>query len=149
MTERDAFTPEEWRTLQFAPFWMLSVVVGSYNRFDPRDYHAFLRCLQVAAMTEDRLIREVMTSILADREPLLQSFTGDQRTIALGFIQLSTLLDRVAPDEAERFKSVLVSEIGEGLARARGRYGSEISDDDAKTLTLAAALLALDYAVQA
>jgi hypothetical protein len=149
VSERDAFTPEQWRTLEFAPFWVLSVLVGAYDRWDPRDYQAFMRCLEVAAMTEDRLVREVVASILADPEGLLRAFRADQRTIAVGFVQVSTVLDRVVPAQAAGFKATVHAEIGEGLARARGRYGSEISDDDAKTLTLAAAMLSLDYAGQA
>ena len=41
VSEQDRFTPEEWRTLQFAPFWMFSAVVGAYDRFDPRDFQVF------------------------------------------------------------------------------------------------------------
>jgi len=58
VSERDRYTPEEWRTLQFAPFWMFGAVVGAYNRFDPRDFHVFLRCLEVATLGEGRLRRE-------------------------------------------------------------------------------------------
>jgi hypothetical protein len=37
-----------------------------------------------------------------------------------------------------------VLEIGEGVARARGRYGTEMSEDDARAVALAAGLLALE-----
>ena len=37
MRERDRYTPDEWRTLQLAPFWILSGVVSAYRRVDPRD----------------------------------------------------------------------------------------------------------------
>jgi len=37
MRERDRYTPDEWRTLQLVPFWILSGVVGAYRRVDPRD----------------------------------------------------------------------------------------------------------------
>ena len=33
MSERDRFTTEEWRTLQVAPFWVFSAVIGAYRRF--------------------------------------------------------------------------------------------------------------------
>jgi hypothetical protein len=36
---------------------------------------------------------------------------------------------------------MLVLEIGEGVARARGRYGTEMSEDDARAVALAAGLL--------
>jgi hypothetical protein len=144
MSERDRFTPEEWRTLQFAPFWMFSAVVGAYGRFDPRDFQVFGRCLEAATLAEGRLQRELLESVLADREGLAEQFRADQRTIGVGLFQVDLVLRRVAGDEAARFKDMLVLEIGEGVARARGRYGTEMSDDDAKAVALAAQLLAVD-----
>ena len=40
---------------------------------------------------------------------------------------------------------MLISEIGEGVARARGRFGIEMSKEDANALTLAAQLLYYDF----
>ena len=144
MSERDRFTPEEWRTLQFAPFWMFSAVVGAYGRFDPRDFQVFGRCLEAATLAEGRLQRELLESVLADREGLAEQFRADQRTIGVGLFQVDLVLRRVAGDEAARFKDMLVLEIGEGVARARGRYGTEMSDDDAKAVGLAAQLLGVE-----
>jgi hypothetical protein len=63
VSERDGYTPEEWRTLQFAPFWIFSAVIGAYDRYDQRDYQAFVRCLEAAALAEGRLGREVLASV--------------------------------------------------------------------------------------
>jgi hypothetical protein len=146
MSEPDRYTPEEWRTLQFAPFWMFSAVIGAYDRFDPRDLQAFLRCLEAAALAADgRLRREVLASVLADRERLAEQFRGEPRSIGVGLFQVDAVLAKAGPDEAARFKDMLVLDIGEGVARARGRYGTEMSDDDAKAVALAAQLLAADY----
>ena len=145
MSERDRYTPEEWRTLQFAPFWMFSAVVGAYNRFDPRDVQVFARCLEAATLTEGRLRRELLESVLADRDRLATQFHADQRTIGVGLFQVDLVLRRADDDEAARFKDMLVLDVGEGVARARGRYGTEMSDDDAKAVALAAQLLAADY----
>ena len=145
MGERDRYTPEEWRTLQFAPFWMFSAVIGAYDRFDPRDFQAFLRCLEAAALADGRLRREVLASVLADRERLAERFRAEQRSIGVGLFQVDAVLAKAGLDEAARFKDMLVLDIGEGVARARGRYGTEMSDDDAKAVALAAQLLAADY----
>jgi hypothetical protein len=145
MSEQDRYTPEEWRTLQFAPFWMFSAVIGAYNRFDPRDHQAFFRCLEAAAPADGRLRREVLASVLADRERLAGRFRTEQRSIGVGLFQVDAVLGKAGPDEAARFKDMLVLDIGEGVARARGRYGTEMSDDDAKAVALAAQLLAADY----
>jgi hypothetical protein len=144
VSERDEFTPEEWRTLQFAPFWMFSAVVGAYDRFDPRDFQVFVRCLEAATLTEGRLQRELLDSVLADRERLAERFRADPRSIGVGLFQVDQALRRAGDDEAARFKEMLVLEIGEGVARARGRYGTEMSEDDANSVTLAAQLLAVD-----
>jgi hypothetical protein len=144
MAERDRYTAEEWRTLQFAPFWMLSAVVGTYNHFDPRDFQVFGRCLEAATLAEGRLQRELLASVVADRDRLAEQFRTDPRSIGVGLFQVDLVLAKAGKDEAARFKEMLVLEIGEGVARARGRYGTEMSDDDARAVALAAGLLAVD-----
>jgi hypothetical protein len=144
VSERDRYTPEEWRTLQFAPFWMFGAVVGAYNRFDPRDFQVFLRCLEVATLGEGRLRRELLESVLDDRDRLAEQFYADPRTIGVGLFQADLLLRRAGDDEAAWFKDMLVLDVGEGVARARGRYGTEMSDDDASAVVLAAQLLAVE-----
>ena len=144
MREQDRYTPDEWRTLQFAPFWMFSAVVGAYNRFDPRDFQVFVRCLEAASLAEGRLGRELLESVVADRDRLAEQFRTEPRSIGVGLFQVDLVLSKAAGDEAARFKDMLVLEIGEGVARARGRYGTEMSEDDANSVTLAAQLLAVD-----
>jgi hypothetical protein len=144
VSARDAFTPEEWRTLQLAPFWVFSAVVGAYDRFDPRDYQAFVRCLEATALAGGRLGREVLQSVVADRDRLARQFHAERRSIGVGLFQADLALRKAAVDEADLFKGMLVVGIGEGVARARGRYGTEMSDDDAKSVVLAAKLLAYD-----
>jgi hypothetical protein len=141
VSEREAFSAEEWRTLQFAPFWIFSAVTGAYDRFDPRDEQAFVRCLEAAALAEGRLGRAVLASVLADREGLSRQFRGERRSIGVGLFQADAVMRKAGDEEAELFKGTLVLGIGEGVARARGRYGTEMSDEDAKSVVLAAQLL--------
>jgi hypothetical protein len=144
MDERDRYTPDEWRTLQFAPFWMFGAVVGAYHRYDPRDFQVFVRCLEVASLGEGRLQRELLASVVADRDRLAEQFRTEPRSIGVGLFQVDLLLAKAGEDEAARFKEMLVLDIGEGVARARGRYGTEMSDDDARAVALAAGLLAVE-----
>ena len=146
MSEQDRYTAEEWRTLQFAPFWMFSAVIGAYDRFDQRDFQVFSRCLETAALADGPLRHEVLASVVADRERLAEQFRGEPRSIGVGLFQVDTVLAKAGQQEAARFKDMLVLDIGEGVARARGRYGTEMSDEDAKAVALAAQLLAADYA---
>jgi hypothetical protein len=144
MSERDRFTTEEWRTLQLAPFWVFSAVIGAYRRFDHRDYGAFARSVDAAA-TEGRLGREVLASVVADRDRLTVAYWVDGRSIGVGLGHVAAVLAKATDEEAELFKRMLIEEIGEGVAKARGRYGAEMSKDDANALTLAAQLLYYDY----
>ena len=146
MSEQDRYTPEEWRTLQFAPFWMFSAVIGAYDRFDPRDFQVFVRCMEAATLAGGRLRSELLASVVADRERLAEQFRTEPRSIGVGLFQVDTVLAKAGQQEAARFKDMLVLEIGEGVARARGRYGTEMSEDDAGAVALAAQLLAADYA---
>ena len=146
MSEQDRYTAEEWRTLQFAPFWMFSAVIGAYDRFDQRDFQVFSRCLETAALADGPLRHEVLASVVADRERLAEQFRTEPRSIGVGLFQVDAVLAKAGQEEAARFKDMLVLEIGEGVARARGRYGTEMSDDDARAVALAAQLLAADYA---
>ena len=145
MSERDRFTAAEWRTLQFAPFWVFSAVIGAYRRFDHRDYGAFARSVDAAAATEGRLGREVLASVVADRDRLTVAYCVDGRSIGVGLGHVAAILRNADDDEAELFKRMLIAEVGEAVARARGRFGTEMSKEDANALTLAAQLLFYDF----
>jgi hypothetical protein len=141
MGERGEFTHEEWRTLQFAPFWMLSAVVGGYRRFDPLELEAFTHCLQVAALAPGRLNQDVASSVAREFAVVHQEYGADQRTIAAGLCEVARLLRRVPTEEADLFRAALVAEIGEGIARARGRFGRLMSKEDAENVELVAQFL--------
>jgi hypothetical protein len=141
ISEQDKFTPDEWRTLQFAPFWMFSAIVGTYGHFDPREYRAFLQAVQLATTAPGQLTREVMGSVTADHERLTEEYAADERSIAVGLRRVATVLDKTSHGDARSFKDTLIASVGKGVARARGRFGTEVSEDDAKTLTLVAQLL--------
>ena len=144
MALRDRFTAEEWRTLEFGPFWMFSAIVGAYRRFDQLEYEAFVGTLQAAALAGEGLGRELLDAVLAELWPLTEAYGADDRTIAVGLGQVAAVLDRVARDQAAAVKGLLVVEIGEGVARARGRFGRVMSEEDANAVTLAAQLLYYD-----
>jgi hypothetical protein len=141
MSEETGFTPEEWQTLQFAPFWIFSGLVGAYRNFDPLEYDVFSRSLEDAAAAPGQLAHEVIRSVLQDRGRLAEQFQADDRTIARGLCAVATLLNRIPPSEADLFKEMLISGVGMSMAKARGRFGRIMSEDDEKTLTLIAQFL--------
>jgi hypothetical protein len=141
MSERAGLSADEWRTLQFAPFWMLAAVAGAYSGHDILEFEAFTRSVALAAAAPGRLNRELMTSVATDLERLAGQFVADGRSIGSGLCAVAAILSKVPPEEAELLKTALVSEIGEGVARARGRFGRMMSDEDAKNLELVAEFL--------
>jgi hypothetical protein len=142
MGEHAGLSGDEWRTLQFAPFWMLAAVAGAYSGYDILEFEAFTRSVGLAAAAPGRLNRELMTSVATDLERLAAQFAADGRTIGSGLCAVAAILSKVPPEDAELLKTALVSEIGEGVARARGRFGRVVSDEDAKNLELVAEFLA-------
>jgi len=116
MSEQSRFTPDEWQTLQFAPFWIFSAVLGSYRNYDPLDHAAFSRSLQTAAASPGRLVREVLDSVATEHDRISESFAADDRTIGRGLCAVATVLNRAPRDEAELFKEMLISGVGAGVA---------------------------------
>jgi hypothetical protein len=140
MSESD-FTRDEWRTLKFAPFWMFGAVAGAYRSFDPIEYEAFWRSVELAARAPGKLNREIIDSVMKDFDRLAAEFEVDERSIASGLCQVAAILRKVPIDEADMFRGALVAGIGEGVARARGRFGRVVSEEDAKDIELAAQFL--------
>src|SRR5215218_998012 len=84
MNEESGFTPDEWQTLLFAPFWVFSAVLGAYRDFDPLEYEAFAGALQDASSAPGRLTREVIKSVTVERDRLAVQYQTDARTIGRG-----------------------------------------------------------------
>jgi hypothetical protein len=142
MNRTDIFTAEEWRTLLFAPFWAFTALAGRYRAFDPLDLAAFSHAVEQAADAErGRLGGDVLGRVALDLDRLTRGFENDDRSVASGLWQVSVLLARLPADEADAFRDALVRGVCEGVARARGRYGQVIGDDDAKVVELVEQLL--------
>ena len=141
MSERAGLSRDDWRTLQFAPFWMFAAVVGSYSRFDVREYEAFSRSLASTASAPGRLNRELMISVATDLDRVAREFAADPRSIGSGLCDVATILSDVPTEEANLVKNGLVSGIGEAVARARGRFGRVMSEEDERNLELVAQFL--------
>jgi hypothetical protein len=141
--EAETFTPDEWWTLRFAPYWVLSAVVGRSRSFDPMDLEAFSYAVDFMAEQErGRLSGAVLTRVALDFQRLTIRYSADRRSVVTGLWEVSRLLARLPDEEAEAFREALVSGVGESVAKARGRYGRIMSEDDVRALALVAQLLA-------
>ena len=72
--------------------------------------------------------------MVTDLELVRLRFELDDRSIVTGLYEVTVILGKGLREQAELFKEVLVSEVGAGVARPRGRYGQIISEDDERTL---------------
>lgn len=142
MKDDERFTPNEWATLRFAPFWVLAAFAGCFRGFEPLEFEAFSRAVEEASeRARGSLGGVVLGRVALDLDRLAVAFGNDRRSVATGLWEVCQLLKRLPDDEAELFREALVSGVGEGLARARGRFGRLISEEDARTVELVAVLL--------
>ena len=79
--------------------------------------------------------------VALDFERIAVAFGNDRRSVVTGLFEVCQLMERLPPDEADVLREALVRGVGEGMARARGRYGRVISEEDERTVALVGELL--------
>ena len=136
------FSASEQRTLQFAPLWLFSSLVGRASRVNALERQALRRCLAAAGRTSSgRLGEEVLTSVDANLDELLDDFAADTRSIATGLREVSDLLDRLPVHEARVFRQMLVGGFGAELTTVLAPFGRGATAEDVDKLRLTAELL--------
>jgi hypothetical protein len=133
------------RTLQFGPFWILSAVAGTYNRFKSYELEAFWDTVVAVAVRTSRPARDILTSMAEDRPGLLLDFELDDRPVVSGLRHIVDILNRLEPEASSAFRLALLR-IGVGIARNRGPYGRTITPEHEQLLELIAELLEMDSA---
>jgi hypothetical protein len=135
--------PAEMRTLQLGPFWVLSAVAGTYNRFKTYELAAFWDTVVAIALRTPRPARDIFTSMAEDRSGILLDFELDDRPVVSGLRQILEVLDRIDPETSSDYRFALLR-IGADIARNRGPYGRTITPEDEQLLLLLAELLGVD-----
>jgi hypothetical protein len=133
------------RTLQFGPFWILSAIAGTYNRFKSYELEAFWDTVVAVALRTSRPARDILTSMAEDRPGLLLDFELDDRPVVSGLRHIVDILNRLEPGASSAFRLALLR-IGVGTARNRGPYGRTITPEHEQLLELIAELLEMDSA---
>jgi hypothetical protein len=141
MDEPAPFGPDERRTLELAPFWMLSAVVGRYRDFNQPTLDA-LDDLITSAGSSAGPAYDVVVGVGGRLREVIAEFEVDGRPIVSGLLQVDDLLGTRPAAEADAVRVLLVDTIGRGIARARGPFGVEATREDAERLELAEAILA-------
>ncbi len=97
--------PAEMRTLQFGPFWVLSAVAGTYNRFKSYELAAFWDTVVAVALRTPFPARDILTSLAEDRSGLLLDFELDDRPVVSGLRQIM----RSSTESSQRHPATLDS----------------------------------------
>jgi len=119
---RAQFTPEEWRLLQFAPFWVLSLVGAADGKINQREILALAGEMDGASSYTDPLVREVLASSAYDFTQIWDAYTQDRRSVEEGLADVVALLEsRLSPERAREFKGAL-SGISYIVADASGGF---------------------------
>lgn len=136
-------TNAQWRTLQLAPLWMFSAILGRQRDFEPLELSAFWRSVDQAAAGGSGLSGAVPQSLSRDFAQFLLEFADEPRSVVTGLWDVVAILDRLDPLVSGPFRQTLM-EICERFCRARGSFGQVISRDDQRTLLLLSSLLEVE-----
>jgi hypothetical protein len=136
MSFREQFDSAQWRTLQFAPFLILSGVAGRYRDFAGEEMAAFERWLDEAARAPGSLNREVLSSVAADVTGIAVEYASYDGTIVGGLTAVGDVLVGQPEPEIDGFRGALIHVLGAGIARARGPYGKELTTESAQMLEM-------------
>ena len=143
--ERD-LTQQDWQTLQTAPLWVLTAVVGRQSKFDPLELAAFWRVVDATAAGSDGLAKIVLEALSGNFSAQLSLYEHNEQSVVAGLWDVMSILNRQDELVRQPFTAALL-EVGEGISRARGPYGRTISRDDKQTLLLLATLLEVEPTV--
>ncbi len=117
---QDTFTTEEWRTLQFAPLWMFTVVAGIDRDIDAKEMTGLAKELSEAVLYKEPLVKEVLLSVAGDLANVFPAYQADSRDVLGGLSNAADILERKATSEqAEGFKRAMLL-LGKNIAEASG-----------------------------
>ena len=136
MSFREQFDSAQWRTLQLAPFLILSGVSGRYRDFAVEEMVVFERWLDEAARAPGSLNREVLSSVAADITGLAAEYARYDGTIVSGLAAVGDILVCQPEPEVDAFRGALVQVLGTGIARARGPYGKQLTTESEQMLEM-------------
>ena len=122
MSFREQFDSAQ-RTLQFAPFLILSGMSGRYRDFAVEEMAVFERWLDEAARAPGSLNREVLSSVATDITEITVDYERYDGTIVSGLTAVGDILVGQPEPEVDGFRGALIHVLGAGIARARGPYG--------------------------
>ncbi|MEP7378518.1 MAG: hypothetical protein ABI725_03050 [Chloroflexota bacterium] len=122
MANQHSLGDEDWRTLQFSPFWAFQAVAGMDSGIDPAEQQALLAFLASGAPSSDGLAKDVFASVASDFNGLGAAWNADSRSAPDGLDQTAAIVARLPPTERRAFAAVLIG-LATNVANASGGGG--------------------------
>lgn len=144
----DGLTDEHRQALTLAPLLVFLLVAAADGTIDEKEVKAFQKELIHGIATDSDLMLGVIVRLLANFEQYMGVLQANKVNPIESIIDISVILrERVAEDEAEKFKRAMLS-IGKKVAEASGGlfgvFGSKISKQEQAALDALAALLGVE-----
>ena len=153
MITQERFSPDEWKTLQFAPLWTFGAVAGADGKIDRKEMEALLVALldsslfeePLVSRTELQLTTDIFDSVVEDFSNLVAECMSDQREFIDGLRQAADIIaKKTSTEEARHFRNSLLFS-GRKVAESSGGgvfgLGSKFSKEEKRALgTVATAL---------
>lgn len=142
--DRKDFSDEEWKALQFGPFWAFMAVAAQDGHLDEAEKNAFVAAMGDTPEMHGWLSKQVMESVASDETAVFASWQDDDRSPADGFAAIRQALAKVDADEANRYKGMLVWLAVNVANSAGGWVGGSVSGSERRGIEQVAQMLAFN-----
>ncbi len=133
---KESFERAEWKTLQFAPFWVYQLVAYADKEIDEKESDRIVEEIAKAAECESPLAAEVLKSVSNNYIMIAERYAMDERRSLDGLKDVAGLLNaKTSPAAAGGFRDALKS-IGKNVAESSGGEsgGSATGESEADVL---------------
>lgn len=133
MAFKEKYTPEEWSTFKFAPFWVFNAVAGADNKIDKKELKALESVIANSGKFFNDLAREIFMEIQKEYEQLKGKFEKETRSVEVGLQDVAKLVEeKINPEIGLNFKKTLIA-IGVLIGHSSGSlFGSKLSEEEIK-----------------
>jgi tellurite resistance protein len=142
--DRKDFSDEEWKALQFGPFWAFMAVAAQDGHLDEAEKQAFIAAMADTREMHGWLSKQVMESVATDETAIFAAWQMDDRSPADGFAAIRQILGKVDTDEANRYKGMLVWMAVNVANAAGGWVGGSVSGRERHGIEQVAQMLAFN-----
>lgn len=141
---RSDFSEQDWRTLQYGPFWAFMAVGAQDGNLDEGEKVALREALEYPGEMKGELAREIVASLAVEQTAIFDAWQADDRSPADGFAAITKILATIDADEANRYKGTLVW-LAVKVADASGSWlGGHISHTERGAIESLATMLSFN-----